>query len=155
MVYFMHSPADAKRGDDMGFFSRKQKAPAPQPGRITVSRDASGLLVLKVTGLISPQSVADAQAKILAAAVGGEKLRGLIDAEEFHGWARGFNGGMSEAEKMFSIDDLSDRIAVVADPKFHERLRNFLCIWMRQAKFRFFDVPDRASAMSWLQSKSA
>lgn len=136
-------------------FWKKKDAPPPQAGTISVNKDASGLLILKVTGTISSQAVSDAQAKILALGSQGSRIRGLIDAEQFQGWARGFNGGMSEAEKMFSIDDITDRIAVVADAKWHEKLRLFLCVWMRNGTIKFFDLSERAEAHSWLQVKSA
>ena len=136
-------------------FWKKKSAPAPVTGSITVSKDSSGLLIMKISGLITPQAVSAAQAKILAVATQRAKLRGLIDAEEFQGWAKGFDGGMSEVEKMFSIDDITDRLAVVAEAKWHERLRNFLCVWMRQANIKFFELHERAAAMSWLQEKGS
>jgi hypothetical protein len=136
-------------------FWKKKDSPPPQTGTISVNKDATGLMILKVTGVIAAKTVSDAQTKILALGSQGGRLRGLIDAEQFQGWARGFNGGMSEAEKMFSIDDITDRIAVVADSQWHEKLRLFLCVWMRNGTIKFFDVSDRAEALSWLQSKSA
>ena len=133
----------------------KKSAPAPVTGTITVSKDSSGLLIMRISGLITPQAVSVAQANILALATPGAKLRGLIDAEEFQGWAKGFDGGMSEVEKMFSIDDITDRVAVVSEAKWHERLRNFLCVWMRQATIKFFELHERAAAMSWLREKGS
>ena len=136
-------------------FWKKQEEPAPQAGTITVTKDASGLLTLKVSGVISPQAIADDQSKLLAIGSQGGRLRGLVDAEEFQGWTRGFNGGMTEVEKMFSIDEMTDRMAVVADARMHEKLKLFLCVWMRSAPVKFFELKDRAAAMSWLQSQGA
>jgi hypothetical protein len=132
-------------------FWKKKAAPAPGASEVVVVREASGLIFVKVSGLLSPKSVSDAQAKILELGRQGTTLRGLIDATEFRGWARGFDGGTSEVEKMFAVDEIVDRMAVVADSHWHENLGLFLGAWMRKAKIEFFTVQERDKARAWLQ----
>jgi hypothetical protein len=136
-------------------FWKKKESPALRAGTITVGKDPAGFLVMKVSGVISPQAVSGAQAKILALGSRQGRLRGLIDATEFQGWVKGFDGGSAEIEKMFSVDEITERIAVVADRAWHENLGLFLGTWMRKTPIKFFSVEERMEAMSWLQGKPA
>jgi hypothetical protein len=133
-------------------FWKKKAAPAARTGTISVNRDPSGLLVIKVSGAISPDLMASAQQKILAAGNQGPKLRGLIDAAEIKGWVKGFDGGTAEIEKMFQIDDITERLAVVADKEWHEKLNLFLGVWTRKAPVKFFTIQEREAALRWLKS---
>jgi hypothetical protein len=138
----------------MGLFSwlkKKEEPPGLQPGRIDASPIAGGVVVLKVSGVVSPAVMAEAQKRILAIAGRGGKLRGLIVAEGFQGFAKGFDGGMSEIERMSAIDEKVERMAVVADGKWHEQLRLFMLAGMRQTDIRFFGPAEKDAARAWLQ----
>jgi hypothetical protein len=79
-------------------------------------------------------------------------VRGLVDAEGFKGWVKGFDGGTAEIERMFEIDDITERLAVVADKQWHEQLKLFMGVWTRKAPVKFFTIQERNAALAWLKS---
>ena len=135
------------------FFWRKKETAAPlRAGTMVLTQPAPARFVLTVSGVITPQKVAEAQQKILAAGRPGAKFRGLILAEAFQGWAPGFDGGLGEVERMVAVDEVVERMAVVAFDKWHENLRLFMGGWMRKAELKFFAMQDVEKARAWLES---
>ena len=134
----------------MGLMFWKKKELA-QAGKIEVSRDPAGLVMIKVSGALSPDILAAAQQKILAIGSKGPKMRGLIEADGFRGWVKGFDGGTTEVERMFEIDDITERLAVVADKEWHEQMKLFLGTWTRRAPVKFFTTQDRTAAIAWVK----
>lgn len=128
----------------------KNTAPGSQAGSVTVEKTGPRRLSLTVTGVISAQQIAAAQRKLLELA--GPQSRALIQAEDFTGFARGAAGGMAAIERMHEVDELVDRIAVVADRAKHEDLNLFLCGWTRKAQLKFFAPGELEKAKVWLES---
>lgn len=134
---------------------KKKKAgePAPRVSNIGLSKDPSGFVKLTITGVVTPKMAADCQNYILQMEKQSDKLRGLIDATEFEGFSRGFNGGFDELDRMFSIDKFLERMAVVADEKWHDSLALFFGVNNRNAEFKFFDTLAMDSAKAWVKSQ--
>jgi hypothetical protein len=131
----------------------KKKVVSDSPtGSVTVQKTGPRRLSLTVTGIISAQQIAAAQRKLLELAGPGGQSRGLIQAEEFTGFARGAAGGMAAIERMHEVDELVDRIAVVADRAKHEDMNLFLCGWARKAQLKFFAPGELEKAEAWLES---
>ena len=135
------------------FFWRKKEVATPlRVGKMIVVQEAPQRFTLTVSGVISPQLVAECQKKILAVGRQGSKSRGMIRADDFQGFVRGFDGGTSEIERALGIDEIVERIAVVANEKWHENLEIFMGGWMRKAQISFFAPTDVERARAWLES---
>ena len=137
-----------------GFFSLQQKKANSdsQTGSITVQRTEPQRLLLTVRGIVSRQQITAAQQRILTLAGPDGRWRGLIQAEEFTGFAPGAAGGMAEIERMYAVDEVMERFAVVADRAKHDDLNMFLGGWMREAKIKFFAPSELGAAGIWLES---
>ena len=139
------------------FFGRKKKTdpvPVSKTGNIVVGRGLPGRLVLKISGVVTPEAVAETQRKVIeTAGQGAPVTQGLFDAREFQGWAPGFDGGMSDIEKMMAIDRIFERIAVIADEGWHESLALFMGAWARKAQIKFFAPRDKEKALTWLEGR--
>lgn len=130
---------------------KKPTGPVLHAGQVSVGRDSAGLVIVKVSGVLTPQVMASAQSQILAIESQGAKLRGLVDGVGFQGWAKGFDGGMGELERMYTIDEKMERMAVVAEESFHESLGLFMGAWTRKARPKFFTPAQMDQAKAWLK----
>ncbi len=134
------------------FWRKKEDATPRQAGTMSLIQETPLRFTLTIAGVISPPHVAVAQKKVLEVCKPGTKSRGIIRAEGFQGFARGFDGGTAEIERMFAIDEVVERIAVVADTKLHEPMSLFMGGWTRKTPLKFFAPQEAALAKTWLES---
>ena len=135
------------------FFWRKKKTANPlRAGTMALIQEKPLRFTLTVSGVISPPHVAVAQKKIMEICRPGTQSRGILRAEGFQGFARGFDGGTAEIERMFAIDEVVERIAVVAEENMQEKLSVFMGGWTRKARLKFFVSEEMDKARAWLES---
>ena len=135
------------------FFWRKKEAANPlHAGSMALIQENPLRFTLTMSGVISPPHVAIAQEKIIEICRPGTQSRGMIRAEGFQGFARGFDGGTSEIERMFAIDEVVERLAVVADEQMHEKLGLFMGGWTRKTQLKLFAPQERVKAEAWLDA---
>jgi hypothetical protein len=77
------------------------------------------------------------------------KVRVLIQLEDFTGWEAGEQWG--DVSFFFKHDKDIDKIAVVSEPRWRDKMLLFLFADYRQAEVRFFAETDPGSARVWLE----
>jgi len=137
-----------------GFFSSNdaQDNLTDQPEALTIEQIKPQRFVITVRGEITAKSVAAVQKELIASVQPGTPARGIIRAEGFVGFAPGAAGGMDAIERMYKVDEVVERIAVIAKASHHEMFNMFLCTWMRKSEIRFFTPAGLLKAQAWLES---
>ncbi len=115
---------------------------------ITGEKDASGLYVIRISGVFTNE-----QRKAMEAAGRAEidrrsKIKILLLADGFEGWAKGGNWG--DIRFMLEYDPYMEKIAVVADEKWRDPLLMYLAAGHRQAAVEFFPLGQENMAREWL-----
>jgi hypothetical protein len=115
---------------------------------VSGDREPSGLYVIRISGVFTND-----QRKAMEAAGRAEidrrsKIRILLLAAGFEGWARG--GDWGDIRFMLEYDPYMEKIAVVADEKWREQFLAFLAAGHRQAAVEFFPLGQEVKAREWL-----
>jgi hypothetical protein len=115
---------------------------------ITLQPEAGNVRVLRFTGLLRKAEVDTVQA---AAAKQFEKLdtvKVLVVVENFEGWERGADWG--DLSFFLKYGDRMEKIAIVGDPKWEEKLLMFAGAGFRKAPVKFFSSDKLTEARTWL-----
>ncbi len=116
---------------------------------VSGKREPSGLYVLRLSGLFTNE-----QRKAMENAGRAEidrrsKIRILLLADGFEGWAKG--GDWGDIRFMLEYDPYMEKIAVVADEKWRDSFLMYLAAGHRQAAVEFFPLGQEKKAREWLR----
>lgn len=132
---FRKAPAQGKKqgGKDMG---------------VTYGREPSGLFVIRLSGTLTDQDRKRVEGFGRRSIDRSTKIRVLILAEGFTGWAR--QGDWDDMTFMLEYDPYIAKIAVVADDRWRDRMLLFLGAGLRDAAVEFFMTGEEDRARAWL-----
>lgn len=111
-------------------------------------KEPSGLYVLRISGVFT-----DDRRKAMETAGRAEidrrsKIRILVLADGFAGWGK--EGDWGDIRFMLEYDPFIEKIAVVADGKWRDKILMFLAAGYRRAAVEFFPSGQEGKAREWL-----
>ncbi len=112
---------------------------------VSGEREPSGLYVIQISGMFTNEQRKAMEAAGRAAIDRSSKIKILLLAAGFEGWARG--GDWGDIRFMQEYDPYMEKIAVVADEKWRDA---FLAAGHRQAAVEFFPLGQEHKAREWL-----
>jgi hypothetical protein len=116
---------------------------------ITYVKEPSGLFVLRLSGIFTDQERKEMEKAGRAMIDRSGKVKVLILAEGFSGWAK--KGDWGDVSFMFEYDPYIEKIAVVADKQWRDNMLMYLGAGMRKAAVEFFPLGQEDKARAWLQ----
>ena len=115
----------------------------------SIQQDASGVWVLRISGALSKAEMDAVQAVGIESVGPGETARLLVLVEDdFLGWL-----GSEEWSDMSFLEEHGDqieKIAIVCDPKWDEKMLMFTAAGLRRAPVRCFTRSRFSEACQWL-----
>jgi hypothetical protein len=115
---------------------------------VSGEREASGLYVIRISGVFTNDQRKAMEAAGRAAIDLSSKIKILLLATGFEGWAKG--GDWGDIRFMQEYDPHMEKIAVVADEKWRDAFLAFLAAGHRQAAVEFFPLGQEQKAREWL-----
>jgi hypothetical protein len=115
---------------------------------VTIQREESGLMVLRITGLLRKSEMDTALAAEAKKWGPATRINVLVTVEDFEGFERGADWG--DISFLVKHDHQIDRIAIVADPKWEVETLTFAGAGFRQGQVKFFPAKQLAQARAWL-----
>ena len=112
---------------------------------VSGEREPSGLYGIRISGVFTNEQRKAMEAAGRAAIDRSSKVRILLLAAGFEGWAKG--GDWGDIRFMQEYDPYMEKIAVVADEKWRDA---FLAAGHRQAAVEFFPLGQEKKAREWL-----
>ena len=106
------------------------------------------MLILHVSGKITPSEVTTVQSDITPILMGRGVERILILLEDFEGWDSA--PGWEDTSMADVSDQYISRIAVVGDEKWHEQALLYLLADLRPVDITYFSRADEVAARLWL-----
>jgi hypothetical protein len=116
---------------------------------ISYVKEPSGLFVLRLSGIFTDQERKEMEKAGRAMIDRSGKVKVLILAEGFSGWAK--KGDWGDVSFMFEYDPYIEKIAVVADKQWRDNMLMYLGAGMRKAAVEFFPLGQEDKARAWLQ----
>ncbi len=103
---------------------------------------------LRISGVLSHEEFATAQAELASKIDAGAEPRLLVIGDKFEGWERGAD--WNDLDFLLSHSDKIVRIAVVAEPRWEVQALAFAGGGVRRTPVKFFAPNELAQARSWL-----
>jgi hypothetical protein len=116
---------------------------------VTFSKESEDLFVVSIEGVLTFDELIEIENKLAAAIDRSRKIKGLILAEDFSGWAK--EGDWGNLEFMLEYDPYIQKIAVVANEEKKDDLLLYFGKDMREASVEFFPAGEKQKAHDWLQ----
>lgn len=121
------------------------------PVAATMRKEAGGLYVLRIGGVLNKATVDHIQAIAVQVIERGAKdLKLLVILGGFQGWRKGDDWG--DVDFVASHGDDIARIAAVGDAQWKEEMLIFLLAGRRRADVRYFTPEQESQARAWLAS---
>ena len=114
---------------------------------VTGEKDASGLYILRISGVFTNQDRKAMEAAGRAEIDRSSKIRILILADGFAGWGK--EGDWGDIRFMLEYDPYMEKIAVVADEKWRDPFLMYLAAGHRKAAVEFFPSGEVGWARKW------
>ena len=115
---------------------------------LQVRSEENEICELRISGVLSRDEFATAQAELAAKIDAGAEPRLLVIGEKFEGWERGAD--WNDLDFLLSHSDKIARIAVVAEPRWEVQALAFAGAGVRRAPVKFFAPDELAQARRWL-----
>lgn len=115
---------------------------------VTGGKEASGLYVLRISGVFTNQDRKAMEAAGRAEIDCSSKIKVLILADGFAGWGK--EGDWGDIRFMLEYDPYMEKIAVMADEKWRDPFLMYLAAGHRQAAVEFFPSGEESKARTWL-----
>ena len=116
---------------------------------VSFAEKSEDLFVVSIEGVLTFDELMEIENKFAAAIDRSRKIKGLILAEDFSGWAK--EGDWGNLEFMLEYDPYIQKIAVVANEEKKDDLLLYLGKGMREASVEFFPAGEKQKAHDWLQ----
>ena len=113
-----------------------------------ISNVEGGLVTLRVSGRLTQNELAAAQAEMSRVIATGGKVRILVLADDFAGWEKG--GSWADFSFQQAHDDDIERIAIVGDAKWQDLALIFTTKGLRPFPIEYFTVERLDEARDWL-----
>jgi hypothetical protein len=115
----------------------------------TVEFEPGDVCVLRVTGILTRNEFASAQATVAEKIDAGARPRVLAILDEFDGWERGAD--WNDLDFLFSHSGSIARIAIVVDPRWEVLALAFAGAGIRPAPVKLFPPHELEKARAWLR----
>jgi SpoIIAA-like len=116
---------------------------------VTFTKESENLFVIGLNGVLIYSDLKDIENKFSAGIDRSLKTKLLVMAELFSGWGK--EGDWGDLKFMYEHDAYIDKIAVVADEEWQDKISVFLCTGMRAAQVKLFGTDEEYKARDWLQ----
>ena len=116
---------------------------------VSFTKESENLFVVSIEGVLTFDELKEIENKFTAAIDRSRKIKVLLLAENFSGWAK--EGDWGNLEFMLKNDPYIQKIAVVAKHVKKDDLLIFLGKGMREASVEFFPAGEKQKAQDWLQ----
>jgi hypothetical protein len=115
---------------------------------VTFEKEASGLYVLRISGVFTNQDRKEMEAAGRSDIDGRSKVKVLILTDRFAGWGK--EGDWGDMRFMLEYDPVIEKMAVVGDEKWRDLFLMYLGAGYRKAAVEYFLSGQEARARSWL-----
>ena len=116
---------------------------------VSFTKESENLFVVSIEDVLTFDELKEIENKFTAAIDRSRKIKVLLLAENFSGWAK--EGDWGNLEFMLKNDPYIQKIAVVAKDVKKDDLLIFLGKGMREASVEFFPAGEKQKAQDWLQ----
>jgi hypothetical protein len=116
---------------------------------VTYVKEPSGLYVIRMSGNFTDQDRKGVENFGRATIDRSGKVKVLVLAEGFSGWAR--QGDWGDLTFMLEYDPYIEKIAVVAGEQWRDKMLMYLGAGLRKAAVEFFTMDHENKARAWLQ----
>jgi hypothetical protein len=116
---------------------------------VSFGEESEDLFVISIEGVLTFDELKEIENALAAAIDLSRKIKGLILAENFSGWAT--EGDWGNLDFMLRYDPYIQKIAVVASEEKKDELLLYLGKDMRQASVEFFPAGEKQKAQDWLR----
>jgi len=116
---------------------------------VTYVKEPSGLYVIRWSGIFTDQYRREVENAGRAMIDRSGKVKVLILSEGFSGWAK--KGDWGDLSFMLEYDPYIEKIAVVADTQWRDKMLMYLAAGIRKAAVEFFALGQEDMARAWLQ----
>ena len=117
---------------------------------VTIQKEADGLLVIGVDGVLTFDDLKEAEKTAHEAIVAESKTKILLLAEKFSGWGK--EGDWGDLTFMYEYDPYIEKIAVVAEANWKDEMLMYLGAGRRQAEVEIFLEDKEEDARDWLRN---
>lgn len=116
-----------------------------------LTKESENLFVVNLNGVLIYSDLKNLENKFTAEIDRNLKTKLLVLAELFSGWGK--EGDWGDLKFMYEHDAYIEKIAVVAEEEWRDKLSVFLCAGMRAAQVMLFKIDEEDKARDWLQAQ--
>jgi len=116
---------------------------------IQIEVEADGLVIIKVSGLVTPEDMRQLQEATVAVIKRYDKAKVLVVLEAFQGWQK--TDAWEDTSFIGEYDKKIEKIAVTGDLKWRDEVFAFMGKPFRSASIEFFGPSQESEARSWLE----
>ncbi len=116
---------------------------------VSFTKASENLFVVSVEGILTFNELKEIQNNVSQAIDRSRKIKVLLLAENFSGWAK--EGDWGNLEFLYEHDSYIKKIAVVTNEKWKDWLLTFLLAGMREASVESFMAGEEEKARNWLK----
>jgi hypothetical protein len=119
---------------------------------VSFTKESEDLFVVSVEGILTFNDLKEIQNNASTAIDRSRKIKVLLLAENFSGWAK--EGDWGNLEFLLEHDPYIQKIAVVTSEEKKDDLLIFLGKGMREASVEFFPAGEEEKARDWLKRQA-
>lgn len=129
-------------------FGGEKPVPVPMDV-VTVKREASGVYVFRISGVLSKTTV-DKMQSLAKREIdrGNNDIKILIILDNFKGWRTGQQWG--DLDFFLEYGDSISKIAFIGEPRWKDHAMVFVLADRRRGEVRYFPPEQEAQARAWL-----
>ena len=116
---------------------------------VSFTKESENLFVVSIEDVLKFDELKEIENKFTAAIDRSRKIKVLLLAENFSGWAK--EGDWGNLEFLNEHDPYIQKIAVVTSEKWKDWLLTFLLAGMREASVESFPIGEEEKARNWLK----
>ena len=115
---------------------------------VTIQQEEGNLRVVRITGLLKKSEMDAAWAAEARKWGSATRIKALVMVEGFEGFDRG--GDWGDISFLVKHDDQTEKIAIIADPKWEIETLTFAGAGFRKGEVKFFPRNQLAQARAWV-----
>ena len=128
-------------------FWKKKKEPEI-PSRIEGTRDADGVHVIRISGVLTDKMFKQLQAYAVQEIGKAGSVKAVMILDGFQGWPK--DAKSDNLDFLLQYDACIEKMAIVGDLQWKESFLMFLGAGYRKAQIQYFQAEDLAKAREWL-----
>ena len=116
---------------------------------VSFTKESEDLFAVSVEGILTFNDLKEIQNNVSTAIDRNRKIKVLLLAENFSGWAK--EGDWGNLDFLLEHDPYIQKIAVVTSEKWKDWILAFLGAGIRKASVEFFLTGEEEKARAWLK----